>query len=56
VVRGDKVSELVSTVDDADSALGQVTSAQALAGLLTNTVGQYGTGPGAKELFPAPGK
>ena len=56
VVRADKVSELVSTVDDAGSALGQVTSAQALAGLLTNTVGQYGTGPGAKELFPAPAK
>lgn len=54
-VRADKdLIQLVSTVDNADSALGQVSAALALAGLLTNNPGQYGTGPGATKLFPAP--
>lgn len=44
----------VSTVDDADTAFGQVSSVLALAGMLKGTVGHYGTQQGADALFPAP--
>lgn len=47
-------NEVVSTVDNADSSFGQVSTALALAGVLKGTVGQYGTGTGAQTLFPSP--
>lgn len=56
VVRKDDVAKVTSTVDNADTGIGQVTSALALSGLLTGVVDQYGTGPGAKDLFPSPAK
>jgi Copper transport outer membrane protein, MctB len=52
IVRGDDVAQLVSTVDNADTALGQVSSTLALAELSKGAHGHYGTGPGAKALFP----
>ncbi|MGI8880656.1 MAG: copper transporter [Jatrophihabitans sp.] len=55
-VRGDDLAKVVSTVDNADTGIGQVTTALALSGLLTGVVDQYGTGPGAKDLFPSPAK
>ncbi len=56
-VRGDSTMQRsVSTVDNADTALGQLSTALALAGLERDTVGQYGIGPGANNLFPAPSK
>ncbi len=55
-VRKDDLAKVVSTVDNADTGIGQVTSALALSGLLTGVIGQYGTGPGAKDLFPSPAK
>ena len=47
----DKAS--VSTVDDADTAGGQVTTVLALASAATGKSGAYGTGSGAVSLFPA---
>lgn len=55
-VRKDDLAKVVSTVDNADTGIGQVTSALALSGMLTGVIGQYGTGPGAKDLFPSPAK
>ena len=52
VVRGDDVARVVSTVDNANTNLGQVSTALALAELAGGSNGQYGTGPGAKALFP----
>lgn len=46
----------VSTVDDADSAFGQVSAVLALAGATQGLVGQYGTDESADALFPAPAK
>ena len=52
-VRGDAtLSGVVSTVDNADSAIGQVSTALALAGSVAGQTGQYGTGAGAGGLFP----
>lgn len=44
----------VATVDNADTAFGQVSSALALAGVIAGRVGHYGTQNGADALFPAP--
>jgi hypothetical protein len=45
----------VSTVDNSDTALGQVTAVLALSELIkSGTVGQYGTVDGADALFPTP--
>lgn len=44
----------VSTVDNADTAMGQVTSMLALADVTKSVVGHYGTGSGADALFPNP--
>lgn len=44
----------VSTVDDADTAFGQVSTALALAATVGGKVGHYGTRAGADALFPAP--
>lgn len=46
----------VSTVDNADSSIGQVSTALALAGLVVGQSGQYGTGAGAGSLFPPAAK
>ena len=46
------VSDAVSTVDNADSAIGQVSTALALAGSIAGQAGQYGTGAGSNGLFP----
>jgi hypothetical protein len=46
----------VSTVDNADSAFGQVSSVLALSDALTGQVGHYGTESGADALFPTPAK
>lgn len=61
LVRGDDAdSATVATVDNADTALGQVASILALADIgkaAPNTViGHYGTANGAKALFPDPVK
>ena len=48
----DKAS--VSTVDNADTAFGQVSSVLALAGTAQSRVGHYGTAAGADALFPSP--
>ncbi len=50
VVRADSaLTRTVSTVDNADTALGQVSTVLALA---SPTPGQYGTGSGVDRLFP----
>lgn len=50
VVRADSaLNRTVSTVDNADTALGQVSTVLALA---SPTPGQYGTGSGVNRLFP----
>jgi hypothetical protein len=46
----------VSTVDNADSSIGQVSTALALAGLVAGQSGSYGTGTGANSLFPPAAK
>lgn len=57
VVRADSaLQRTVSTVDNSDVALGQISTALALAGLTTGKAGQYGTGTGVDRLFPAAGK
>jgi hypothetical protein len=44
----------VSTIDNADSAIGQVSTVLALADITKSNVGQYGTGKGADAMFPIP--
>lgn len=46
----------VSSVDDADSAFGQVSAVLALAAAAKGQAGQYGSEQGADALFPAPTK
>lgn len=50
----DSAKGAVSTVDNADTAVGQVSTVIALAEVQTSQVGHYGTGNGAKSLFPDP--
>lgn len=53
-VRADSaLTRTVSTVDNADTALGRVSTVLALA---SATPGQYGTGSGVDRLFPPPAK
>lgn len=53
VIRADSTLRgVVSTVDNADTSLGRVTTAFALQGAAADSVGQYGTGPNAAALFP----
>jgi len=49
---GDKAT--VSTVDNADSAIGQVSTVLALADIIKSAVGHYGTAKTADALFPSP--
>jgi Copper transport outer membrane protein, MctB len=51
---GDKAT--VSTVDNADTAIGQVSTVLALADIAKSTVGHYGTAKTADALFPSPSK
>ena len=52
-VRADRgLSSAVSTVDDADRAVGQVASVLALAQQAAGRSGQYGTASGARAPFP----
>lgn len=51
---GDKAT--VSTVDNADSAIGQVSTVLAIADIVKSTVGHYGTAKTADALFPSPTK
>ena len=46
----------VSTVDNADNAIGQVSTVLALADISKSSVGHYGTGEGADAMFPVPVK
>lgn len=56
LVRTDTASrDAVSTVDDATSSIGQVSTVLAMADVLKGQVGHYGTSAGADALFPAPG-
>jgi hypothetical protein len=56
-VRGsDAAKSTVSTIDNADSAIGQVSTVLALAGITKSSVGHYGTGKGADAMFPIPTK
>ena len=53
LVRADAVIRgSVASVDDADTAMGQVAATLALANSVTGKGGAYGTGPGATSLFP----
>jgi hypothetical protein len=57
LVRGSQASRAdVSTVDNASSPLGQVSTVLALAGATNGLVGHYGTEQNADALFPAPSK
>jgi hypothetical protein len=55
-VRNGPSKSTVSTVDDADTAFGQVSTALAMAGAVNSQVGHYGTAPGAQALFPTTSK
>jgi hypothetical protein len=46
----------VSTVDNSDTAIGQVSAVLALADAGTSTYGHYGTARGADALFPSSGR
>lgn len=46
----------LSTIDDADTAFGQVSTVLALAAALKGQPGHYGTGEGADALFPTPNR
>ena len=55
-VRNDAtLSHAISTVDDADTAMGQVTTVLALVQQRAGASGQYGYGPGADAIAPNPG-
>ena len=57
MVRADDVDKTtVSTVDDADSAVGQVATVLALSAVAKSKPGHYGTAAGASDLFPQPAK
>jgi hypothetical protein len=51
---GDKAT--VSTVDNSETAIGQVSTVLALSDIAKSTVGHYGTGKGVDALFPSPAK
>jgi Copper transport outer membrane protein, MctB len=52
LVRDGSAKATVSTIDNADSPFGQVSTALAVAGSVNSQVGHYGTGKGAQALFP----
>jgi hypothetical protein len=56
MVRNGTAKSTVSTVDNANGAGGQVSTALALAAAIHSQVGHYGTAAGAQALFPTRGK
>jgi hypothetical protein len=54
LVRGSASKANVSTIDNANSAFGQVSTVLAVVQIAKSQVGHYGTGKGADALFPAP--
>jgi hypothetical protein len=48
--------DAITTVDNADSAFGQVSAVLALSAAIKGQIGQYGTEQGANALFPSPAK
>jgi hypothetical protein len=54
LLRGDPVSSKLSTVDNLESAMGQTATVLALEDLAASRFGQYGVGPGAQRILPAP--
>lgn len=52
LVRNGASKSTVSTVDNANSGFGQVSTALAMAGAVNSEVGHYGTASGAQALFP----
>jgi hypothetical protein len=56
LVRDGTAKSTVSTIDNANSAFGQVSTALAVAGVVDSQVGHYGTGKGAQALFPTRAK
>lgn len=54
LVRSTAAKATISTVDNANSAFGQVSTVLALADMANSRIGQYGTAPGADALFPTP--
>ncbi|MGN6609263.1 MAG: copper transporter [Jatrophihabitans sp.] len=56
LVRGSATRAGASTVDNADSGAGQVSTVLTLAAADQQQVGHYGTGAGADALFPSPAK
>jgi hypothetical protein len=56
LVRSAPQKSTVSTIDNANSAFGQVSTALAVAGAVASQVGHYGTAKGAEALFPTRAK
>lgn len=56
LVRGSTTRSAASTVDNADTGSGQVSTVLTLAAAEQQQVGHYGTGTGADALFPSPAK
>jgi outer membrane murein-binding lipoprotein Lpp len=56
LVRDAPVGTTVSTVDNADTAFGQVATVLTIAGAEKDQVGHYGTGSGADALYPSPAR
>jgi len=56
LVRDGAAKSDVSTVDNADTAFGQVSTALAVQAAANSQSGQYGTQAGAQTLFPNPSK
>jgi hypothetical protein len=54
LVRTGSEKSTVSTVDNANSAFGQVSTVLALAEAADSRIGHYGTAAGADALFPTP--
>lgn len=54
MTRQGSAKSAVSTVDNADTPYGQVSTVLAMAQLQNSQTGNYGTGPGADALFPSP--
>jgi hypothetical protein len=56
LVRSGPTKSRVATIDNANSAFGQVSTALAVAEMQDSQVGQYGTAKGAQALFPTRAK
>ncbi|SDJ24192.1 Copper transport outer membrane protein, MctB [Frankineae bacterium MT45] len=52
ILANDTLKSGVSTVDNGDTSLGQVSATLALSGAAKSQVGHYGTGPNVDGLFP----